>query len=92
MDIQSQEYFNELVEKSPEDLSFEEIGFLKARRSYLDPVQKEIFGKVLGLTVEEKPLSKARKEEVVEPTPIEPVADEPKEEPKVAPKKTTKKK
>lgn len=61
MDKQTQEYFNTLVAKSPSSLSPEEIGFLKARRSYLDPVQREIFGEVLGLDASEKPLSKAQK-------------------------------
>lgn len=68
MDKQTQEYFDSIVTKDPSDLTSEEIGFLRARRSYLDPVQREIFGKVLGLSKDEKPLSKASAENATAPS------------------------
>lgn len=71
MDKQTQEYFDSIVTKEPSALTSEEIGFLKARRSYLDPVQKEILGSVLDLTKAEKPLSNLKVEEIEPGTIVE---------------------
>lgn len=86
MDKQTQEYFDSVVAKEPSALTSEEISFLKARREYLDPVQKEILGSVLDLTKAEKPLSNLKVEEIV----VEPSIPVTIAEPKA--KKVTKKK
>jgi hypothetical protein len=92
MDNQTKEYFNSLVSKLPENLTAEEIAFLKARRSYLDPVQKEIFGEVLGLSADEKPLSKAQAKKVEpemdQPSILETAAEPEVTEPKAKNKKS----
>jgi hypothetical protein len=54
-----------ILKKNPEDLTYDEIGFLNARRTYLNNEQKRIFSSVL---LKEKPV----KEEVkpVEESPV----------------------
>ena len=52
MDERSKERFDEIVEKTPEELSKEDIGFLRARRSYLKKAQVEEFKSILNAEVE----------------------------------------
>lgn len=57
MDQKSQEYLSEILTKNPEELSKDEITFLRARRSYLKNTQLEEYKSVLtakNLTSEEK--------------------------------------
>lgn len=60
MNKSANELFQTLVEKDPRDLTPEEIKFLKARRDYLSPVQRELLGEVLELTDDERVLSKSQ--------------------------------
>jgi len=47
MDDRSKKYFDSILAKEPEDLSKEEISFLRARRSYLKKIQEEEYNSVL---------------------------------------------
>lgn len=47
MDEQSQKEFDRIVKLNPEDLHYEEIQFLNARRVYLNNEQKRVFGSIL---------------------------------------------
>lgn len=66
MDEQSQKVFDEIVAKEPNALTEADIGFLKARRSYLSEEQRSKFKEVLAETPEaseEKPAKKDKKDE-----------------------------
>jgi|TARA_Y100000310_G_scaffold33937_1_gene32078 hypothetical protein len=52
MDERSKKRFDEIVEKTPEELSEKDIGFLRARRSYLKKAQVEEFKSILDAKVE----------------------------------------
>ena len=47
MNQEAQERLNKILQKSPETLNIEEIGFLRARRSYLNKMQLEDFASIL---------------------------------------------
>jgi hypothetical protein len=47
MDKVSQEKFDRIVKTDPDGLSYEEIQFLNARRTYLTQDQRRIFASVL---------------------------------------------
>ena len=47
MDEQSQKIFDKILKINPSDLSYEDIQFINARRSYLNNEQKRIFASVL---------------------------------------------
>jgi hypothetical protein len=47
MNPEAQEILNKILLKSPSDLSTDEILFLRARKSYLKPVQVEEYKEVL---------------------------------------------
>ena len=47
MDERSQQEFDRIVEKNINDLNQEEIGFLRARRSYLKKAQLEEYKSIL---------------------------------------------
>lgn len=47
MDERSKEYLNKILAKTPEELNSQEIGFLRARRSYLKKAQLEEYQSVL---------------------------------------------
>jgi hypothetical protein len=47
MDKESQKILDGIVKKNPSDLSYEEIQFLNARRTYLTNEQKRVFVSVL---------------------------------------------
>ena len=48
MDERSQELLNKILAKTPEELSAEDIGFLRARQSYLKPAQLEEYDSILN--------------------------------------------
>ena len=48
MDERSQAYLNQILSKDPETLTEEEIGFLRARRTYLKAIQLEEYASVLN--------------------------------------------
>ena len=48
MDPRSQERLDNILKKNPETLTIEEIGFLRARRSYLKKIQLEEYESVLN--------------------------------------------
>ncbi|MCR4324178.1 MAG: hypothetical protein NUV69_00615 [Candidatus Curtissbacteria bacterium] len=48
MDPRSQEYLDKILTKEPEALNASEIGFLRARRSYLKKAQLEEYDSVLN--------------------------------------------
>ena len=48
MDERSQAYLNQILSKDPETLTEEEIGFLRARRTYLKAIQLEEYASVLS--------------------------------------------
>jgi hypothetical protein len=66
MNKEARERFEELVQMDPESLSESDVKFLRARRDYLSPVQREIFGEVLSLTADELVLSKSQLKRVKE--------------------------
>ena len=82
MNRSAQEKFDLIVSKSPEEFAVADVEFLRARRGYLNPVQCEILGDVLGLTPKERKLSKAQSDR--EP---DEVVEEPKESKKQPSKK-----
>ena len=47
MDEASKKELDKILNKNPEDLAYEEIQFLNARRSYLTNDQKRVFASVL---------------------------------------------
>lgn len=47
MNPEAQERLDEILKKDPETLTQEEIGFLRARRSYLKKSQEEEYASVL---------------------------------------------
>ena len=47
MDNTSQEKFDKLVKLDPIDLSLEDKAFLKARRTYLNGTQREVFKDII---------------------------------------------
>lgn len=49
MDRQTQEYLDILLNKSPDILTEEEKAFLRARRSYLNPMQTQFYSSILDL-------------------------------------------
>ena len=55
MDSKSREYLDKLLTKTPETLNNEEIGFLRARYSYLNKSQRSEYDSVLNPKVETKP-------------------------------------
>lgn len=48
MDQKSQERLDNILKKNPEDLTTEEIKFLKARRTYLKKSQLKEYDKILN--------------------------------------------
>ena len=48
MDQRSQEYFDKILKKEPETLTEDEIGFLRARQSYLKKAQIEEYDNILN--------------------------------------------
>ena len=48
MDQRTQEVFNRILAKNPEELSTDDIVFLRARRSYLKKSQLEEYDEVLN--------------------------------------------
>ncbi len=48
MDSASQEHFNEILKKDPDKLTEDEIGFLRARRTYLKAIQLEEYASILN--------------------------------------------
>ncbi len=52
MDSQSKEYLKKILEKDPGELNPDEIGFLKARRSYLKKSQLDEYASILNQTSE----------------------------------------
>lgn len=49
MNPEAQAYLDEILKKAPDTLKPEEIAFLRARESYLKPVQKEEYKEVLNV-------------------------------------------
>lgn len=49
MNPEAQDYLNTLLAKDPNDLSKDEVDFMRARRSYLKPLQLEEYEVVLKL-------------------------------------------
>ena len=47
MDEQSQKIFDKILKINPSDLSYEDIQFINARRTYLNDEQKRVFASVL---------------------------------------------
>ncbi len=52
MDRQTQEYLDSLLNISPDNLTEEEKAFIRARRSYLNPMQTQFYAEILGITKE----------------------------------------
>ena len=48
MDARTQEVFDKILKKASFELTPEEIGFLRARRSYLKPIQLEEYKEILN--------------------------------------------
>ena len=48
MDARTQEVFDKILKKAPFELTPEEIGFLRARRSCLKPIQLEEYKEILN--------------------------------------------
>ena len=64
MNPDAQEYLDKILKKSPNDLNTEEMGFLRARRSYLKPAQVEEYKEVLEVkSVKEQPKENQTSEE-----------------------------
>ena len=47
MDKESQEVFDKIVKLDPSSLSYEQIQFLNARRTYLTQEQRRVFASIL---------------------------------------------
>lgn len=60
MDTISQAKFDELIDLDIDAMSEVELGFLMARRSYMNAVQKERFSKVIKLHEDGKLFKKAK--------------------------------
>jgi len=58
MDERSAVILAKIVEKTPAELTKEEIGFLRARRSYLKKAQVEEFNSILNPRVENQTSNK----------------------------------
>lgn len=50
MDPKSEEHLEKILKKGPQELTDNEISFLKARRSYLKPIQLDEYESVLNQT------------------------------------------
>ena len=62
MDERSQKYFDELLEKPLGELSKNEITFLRARRSYLNPSQEKVYADLLDAEEVEEEVADAPEE------------------------------
>lgn len=58
MDDRSKERLEQLLEKSPESLTEEEIRFIRARRLYLKKYQLEEYGELLNQTSKKETVKK----------------------------------
>lgn len=62
MNPEAQEYLNQILTKSPDSLTPDEIGFLKARKSYLKPIHLEEYKSVLEPNLTKETVKKDAKQ------------------------------
>jgi hypothetical protein len=63
MDKDSQALFDELMRKQPHELRQSDIEFLRARQTYLNEEQRDLFGEAIGLETPKVERKKAAKAE-----------------------------